>query len=125
AGVVLVQKIMALAGADHVVVAVGAQLHRPAGGSREQRGGDRIHRGLRFLAAEAAAEAPQLDRHRGVGKVERRGREMLDLGRMLGRRIELQLAALARDRERHLSFEIEMLLYAASLLAGESQRAAS
>ena len=43
---------------------------------------------------------------------------------MLGRRINLHLAALARDGERHLSFEIEMLLSTAAQLAGEAQRAA-
>ena len=124
AGVVLVQKIMALAGADDVVVAVGAQLDRPAGGASEQRRGDRVHRSLRLLAAKATAEAPQLDRDRSVGNVERSGDKMLDLGRVLRRRIQQHLAALPGNGKRDLSLEIEMLLAAAAELPREAQFAA-
>ena len=64
ADLVVDEEVVALAGRDHVVVAVGPDLDRAA----ELLGGDRGERGelvaLRLLAAEAAAHAPHLDGHR-------------------------------------------------------------
>ena len=114
---IVVEEVVALAGADHVVVAVGAQLDRPAGGTCEQRRCHGIARGLRLLAAEAAAEPAQLHGDVRIRNGERRGDEVLDLGRMLSRRMHEHLAALAGNRERDLAFEVEMLLPAAAQLA--------
>jgi hypothetical protein len=117
AGCVLVKEIVALAGADHVVVAVGAELHRPAGCAGEERCNHRVDRGLRLLAAEATAEPPQLHGDLGIGHTERSGDEVLHLGRMLRRRMHEHRAALAGNSERHLAFQVEVLLPAAAQLS--------
>jgi hypothetical protein len=124
ADVVLVEKVVALAGPDHVVVPVGSHLDRTPRGSREQRSADRVDRRLRLLAAEGPAEAPQLDRHGGIGHAERRGHEVLDLARMLSGGVHQHLAALARDRERDLALEIEVFLRAATQPAPDPVRRA-
>ncbi len=101
---------MALTRHDHVVVARQAQLCRPSG----PRGDKRRHPGdlrrLTLLAAEGTAHPPHLDRHRGVGQVQQMGDAMLHLGRMLRRAVDQHAAVLARDRQRNLPFEIEMVL---------------
>src|SRR5258706_13006144 len=76
---VAIQEVVTLAGAAHVIVAVDSQLDRPSGRSREEGGRHGVDRRLRLLAAEAAAEATQLDRHRRIGQAKRRGDEALDL----------------------------------------------
>ncbi len=81
------QKVVALAGDDHVVIARQAQLRRPPGlrGDKRRHAGDL--RRLTLLAAEGTADAPHLDGHCGVGQVQKMRDAMLHLGRMLGRAI--------------------------------------
>ena len=101
----------------HVVVAIEPDLARLAGEARAECRNRRPLRGLRLLAAERAAHAPGLHRDRGVRQVEHVREQMLQLARMLGRGMDLHVAVLARDRERDLAFEIEMLLAADAQLA--------
>ncbi len=110
--IVVDQEIMALAGHDHVVVAVEAELAGPArlhGGERRNR---RPLGGLRLLAAEAAAHAANFDRHRMIGAAEHMGDNVLDLGGMLGRAIDDDVAILPGKGQRDLALEIEMILAA-------------
>ena len=58
-----------------------------------------VYGGLRFLAAEAAAQAAQLHGDGGVGHAERRRDEVLDLARVLGRGMHEHFAALAGKGE--------------------------
>ena len=51
------------------------------------------------------------------GTFEHVGDEVLHLARMLGRGMDQHVAVLAGDGERHLAFEIEMLLPADAQLA--------
>ena len=67
---------------------------------------------LGFLAAEASAHASAFAHHGGIGNGEHLGDAMLHLGRMLGRAMDEHAAAFARDGERHLALEVEMLLAA-------------
>jgi hypothetical protein len=60
-------EIMALAGADHVVVAVQAQLGWTPGAMGNQCSKQGPLRGLGFLAAECTAHAPHFNGHR-VGR---------------------------------------------------------
>ena len=110
ADVVIRGEIVPLAGHDHVVVAVGAELGRAAGLRRDQSAGGGEGGGLGFLAAERAAHPAHLDDDLGMAAPEQFGDEMLDLARMLGRAEDVELALLAGHRERGLAFEIEMLL---------------
>ena len=112
ADLVVDQEIVPLAGRGHVVVAVGPDLD----GAAELLGGDRRDRrelvDLRLLAAEAAAHAPDLDRHRMRGNAERMRHHVLHLARMLGRGIDGDVLVLAGNGKGDLAFEIEMLLAA-------------
>jgi hypothetical protein len=110
ADIIVRREIVALAGHDHVVVAVGADLGRAAGLGDDQSAGGGVGGGLGLLAAEAAAHPPDLDRDVGAAEAEQVGDQMLDLARMLGRADDVDLAPLARRRERGLAFEVEMLL---------------
>jgi hypothetical protein len=105
-------KIMALAGHDHVVVAVETDLGRPTG----LRCGKGCERGplcrLGFLAAKAAAHAPALAGDVGVGAFQHSRHAMLDLGRVLGGTIDGHGAAFMRNGERDLALEVEVLLAA-------------
>ncbi len=122
ADLVVGAEVVALAGHHHVVVAVEPHLARPAGHARGERGDRGPLRGLRLLAAEAAAHAPHLDRHRGDRHVEHVRDEMLQLARMLARRVDHHVV-LARNGERYLAFEIELLLSADADRAREPVRA--
>src|SRR6185436_9148204 len=75
-------------------------------------------RGLRLFAAEGAAHASHLDRDRGGRLVEHVRDHVLQLARMLRRRID-QHVAFARNGEAYLPFKIEMLLPADLERAGE------
>ena len=115
-------EIVALAGEDEIVVAIEPQL---AGPPRDLRGKGRDGRPLRrlaLLAAEAAAHAADLAGDIGVRDAEHAGDDMLHLGRMLRRGIDVDVAVLARDREGDLALEIEMLLPADAELARERMR---
>ena len=74
------------------------------------------------LPPKRAAHAPHLDRHRAVRDVEHVGDEVLHLARMLGRGMDEHVAVLARNGERDLAFEIEMLLPADAQRAGDAVR---
>jgi hypothetical protein len=83
--IVVDTEIMALAGHQHVVVAVKPQLGRTAGGVGRQRRDDRDMRGLALLAAEGPAHPAHLDRHGIVGKPQSLGHDLLHLAGVLGR----------------------------------------
>ena len=108
---------MPLAGHDHVLVAVRTRLGRTAGLHGDQRGGGGEQRGLRLLAAEAAAHAAHLDGDAVVGLAQHAGDQMLDLGRVLGRGPDVDVAILARRGQRDLAFEVEVILAADRELA--------
>ena len=117
-------EVVALAGHDHVVVAVEPELARPAGLAGAERRQRRPLRRLALLAAETAAHPAHLDGD-GVA-VERRalGDDVLHLARVLGRGVDDHVAVLAGDGERDLAFEIEMLLSADAEFAGDLLRRA-
>ena len=110
ADIIVGGEIVALAGHEHVVVAVGADLGRAPGLRGDQRAGGGISSGLGLLAAEPAAHPADLDRHVGALEAEQGRDQVLDLARMLGRADDVELARLARRGERGLAFEVEMLL---------------
>ena len=122
AHLVVDDEVVALAGDHHVVVAVGPALGRAAGllGDQRAQAGEQV--ALRLLAAEGAAHAADLDRDRVRGDAQHLGDHVLDLGRVLGRGIDRDLVVLARDGERDLAFEVEMLLPADVHPAGEPAR---
>ena len=103
---------MPLARHDHVVVAVEPELGRPPGLHGGESGDDGPLRRLRFLASEAAAHAPHLDRHGVARPVKRVGDQVLHLARMLGRAMHEHVPILQGDGERDLALEIEMILSA-------------
>ena len=98
ADLVVDDEVVALAGDDHVVVAVGAALGGAAGllGDDGADAGEQVALGL--LAAEGAAHAADLDRDRVRGHVQHLGDHVLDLGRVLGRGVDRDLVVLARHR---------------------------
>ena len=110
ARLVVDMEIMALAGHDHVVVAVEPDLGRFARDMGGKRGKRRPLRRLGFLAAKAAAHAAAFAHHRGIGDSQHFGHAMLDLARVLGRGIDQHAAAFLRHGHGNLSLEIEMLL---------------
>ena len=112
ADLVVDHEIVPLAGRGHVVVAVGTDLDRAV----ELLGGDGRERGelvaLRFLAAEAAAHAADLDRHRVARHAEHVADHVLHLARMLRRGIDGDVMVFAGNGEGDLAFEVEMVLAA-------------
>ena len=115
---------MALAGRDHVDLARQAEFHRPAGLVRGQRRRARHPRGVALLAAEAAAQAAHHGRHAIEVTAQQAGADVLDLGGMLGRGMNDDVAVLAGQGEGHLAFEIEMLLAADAELGAQPVRRA-
>ena len=105
-------EVVALAGDHHVVVAVGPDLRGAAGPLGDERGDAGEQVALRLLAAEAAAHAPALDRHGVVGHAQHDRHHVLDLARVLGRGVDRDLVVLARDRQRDLALEVEVVLAA-------------
>ena len=103
---------MPLAGEDEVVVTVEPHLAGPAGHARRKRRERRPLRRLALLAAEGAAHAADLAADIGIRHAEHARDDVLDLGRMLRRGIDVHRPVLARDGERDLALEIEMLLAA-------------
>ena len=113
---------MALAGDDHVVITIQAQLD----GTPGLEGSDGRERGeqgrLRFLAAKTAAHAPAFDLHPVARAAERMRDDVLDFGRMLRRGQHAHLAFFFRKRKRDLAFEVEMVLPAAAGAPGDAMR---
>ena len=109
---VIDHEIVALAGGDHVVVAVGPELDRPAGAPCRQRGDGGEDVALGFLAAEPAAHAADLAGDGVARHIQHMRHRMLDLAGMLGGGIEGDVAVLARHGEGDVAFQIEVLLAA-------------
>ena len=122
ADLVVVEEVVALAGRDHVVVAVGADLDGavPLLGGDRGDGGEEV--GLGLLAAEAAAHAADDDRHRVRRDAEDVGDHVLHLGRVLGRGIDGDVIVLAGDGEGDHALEIEVVLAADALHALQAVR---
>ena len=110
ADLVVGEEIVPLAGQAHVVVAIEPDLARPPGDARAERRDRGPLRRLRLLAAERAAHAAHFDGDRGVRDVQHLGDQVLHLARMLRRGMDQHVAVLARNGERDLAFEIEVLL---------------
>ncbi|ABA47595.1 hypothetical protein BURPS1710b_3214 [Burkholderia pseudomallei 1710b] len=122
AHVVAVMEIVPLAGDHHVVVAIGAQLHRALQLPCGERGAAREQARLRFLAAEAAPHAPAFDEHVVRREPQRVRDEMLHLARVLRRAVDVHRAVFLRHRVGDLPFEIELLLAAQRELARIAMR---
>ncbi len=122
ADLVIDAKVVALAGHDHVVIAVEPDLAGPAGDTRRERGNSGPLRGLALLAAEGAAHASNLDSDGSVGHAQHMRDDVLQFARMLGRGID-QHVVFAGNGKRHLTFEIEMFLTADLELPSDPQRA--
>ena len=101
--VVVHPEIVALAGDRHVVIAVVAHARWSPGACCDHSAGDGQGIPLAFLAAKAAAHAPDLDPHGVHRELQRLGDLVLDLGRVLGRRVN-QHVAFVRYRQRGLAF---------------------
>ena len=80
----------------------------------------RVVAGLLLSAAEGTAHAPDLDGHGVRGGAQHLRHHVLDLGRMLGRGIDVDVPVLTGDRKGHLAFEVEMLLPAAAQPASQA-----
>ena len=72
-------EVVPLAGENEIVVAVETQLARASRDARRKRCGHGPLRRLALLAAEAAAHAPRLAGHIGIGNVEHAGDHVLHL----------------------------------------------
>ena len=101
---------MALARHHHVLIPVQAAFGRTACdmGCKGCQCGPL--RRLAFLAAESSAHAPAFAGHHGIGNFQHLGDAMLNFGRMLGGGINRHAAFFFRHRQRHLPFNIKMLL---------------
>jgi len=110
--VIIDVEIMALAGGDHIVVAIRADLD----GTVVALCGNCGDRGklvaLGFLAAEAAAHAPREDRDRVGHGAERMRNHVLNFAGMLRRGIDRHLVILAGNGHRDMALQIEMILAA-------------
>ena len=110
AHVVVDHEVVALAGDDHVVVAIGPGLRRPAALRGHQRGGGGEQVSLGLLAAEGAAHAAHLDGH-GVRRHAQHLRDhALNLAGMLSRGDHRHIVVLAGNRHGNLSLEVEVVL---------------
>ena len=117
---VLGDEIVPLAGQHHVVVAVDAQLHGPAGPAREECGDAREEARLAFLAAEAAAHPPALDDDVARRQIERVRDLVLHLARMLRGAVYVHRAVFPRHGVGDHPLEVELLLPADANLALEA-----
>ena len=103
---------MALAGHDHIFVAVEPALRRASGDMGGECSEASPLRRLALLAAEGAAHAAALAHHFGIGDAQHLGDNVLHFGWVLGRAVNGHTAMLLGHRHAHLAFEIEMLLAA-------------
>ncbi len=109
---VVVMEAVPLPRGHEIIVAVEPQLHRPAQppGRHRRDAGEQCR--LRLLAAEAAAHPPHLDHHLIRDQTERMRDDVLHLGRVLRRAVEVNAAVFLRHCVRDLPLEIEVLLTA-------------
>ena len=111
---------VALAGERHVLVAVQADAHGPAGHARAERGEGGPGVALGFLAAETTAHARAFHDDLVPGQPEHMGHARLDLARVLGGGVdEHRLPVLAGFGPGGVRFQVEMLLAAHRDLAVE------
>ena len=122
AGLVVDQEVVALAGDDHVVVAVGPELRRPAGRLGDQGRDHGEEAALALLAAEGPTHAPDLDRDRARGHAQHLGHHVLDLAGMLGRGEDRDLVVLARQGHGDLALQVEVILAADRHAPGDAPR---
>ena len=113
---------VALAGAAGVLVARvdkagGNAVSR--GDPRGERGG---HRGLRLLAAKAAAHAPALGRDLVERQIQQLRHHLLDLGGVLAGAEHADSAFFARDRACRLRLQVELLLAVDPQRAGQAMQ---
>ena len=101
---------MPLAGQHEIIIAVIDRLGRPTGDMRRQRRQDGRKIALAFLATKGPAHAARLDSHGIVRQAEAVSHLVLDLGRVLRRAMQRHVPVLARNGERRLPLEREMLL---------------
>ena len=100
---------VAFAGQPHVVRAIELQAHRPAQAQGSQRSEAGPRRGLLLLAAEAAAQALDLDVDQVHGQPADGGDRLVHAARRLGGGMDFQAAVVARDGQRTLGFHINVL----------------
>ena len=105
-------EVVALAGHDHVVVAVEADFGRTSGHVGGEGGEAGPLRGLRLLAAEAPAHAAAFAHDPGERDTEHPGHQSLHVRRMLGGGVQEHLPRLPRYREGDLTLQVEVLLTA-------------
>ncbi len=100
------------AGDQHVDIAIEAQLDGQAGlpGAERCNAGDQ--RGLGLLAAKPTAHSPASDHDVVRAQIEGPCNEPLNLADVLGRAMHMHCSIFARQRERDLPLEIEMILTA-------------
>ena len=119
---VIVVEAVALARGHEVVVPVEPDLDRHAQPLRRHRRDARVERRLRLLAPEAAAHPPHLDRHLVGDELQRVRDDVLHLGRMLRRAVEVDAPVFLGQRVGDLPLEIELLLPADVELAAHAAR---
>ena len=114
---------VALAGDRHVVAALGPTAYRPAEAFRGERGEAGPQGRLLFLAAEAAAEALDLDLDQVHRQSEDRGDGLLRAARRLRRRMHADAAVVARQGQRALRLQVDVLGRADVDFAADHRRA--
>ncbi len=112
ADVVVGEEFVALAGDDHVVVAIEAQLDGPAAAHGGDGRGACQERGLAFLAAETPAHAAAMDADLVRVAPEGVRHEVLHLAGMLRRAHHEHAAIFLRQGDRDLALEVEVVLAA-------------
>ena len=106
------EKVVSLAGHQHVDVAVEPQLHRSLCLVRQHRGGGGNQRRLAFFAAETAAHATALHGDVVSASCERMSDDVLHFRRVLSGAVNHHAAVVLRNRHRDLTFQIEVILAA-------------
>ncbi len=107
-----VEKIVALAGLDHVVPTRHPVTHRPTQAVSEKRTQARQRARLTFLATEPAAHATDFGDHMMKGQRQHFRHQLLNFGGVLGRADDMNAAILGETGLPHLTFEVKVLLAA-------------
>ena len=113
---------MALAGGGHVLVTVGADLDRavPLPGGHRGDGGEEVH--LAFLAAEAAAHAPDIHHHGVGGHAKYVGDHVLRFAGVLGGAMHHHVVILSGDGKGDLPLQVHVILPAHVHPPGDAMR---